>query len=202
MARLDVRAIRREQILDVAERLVARAGWAGTTFAEICREAEISNGVLTYHFKDKDDLLLALFERASARWRERLHPTANGEEAVCDRLTTALGEATYRGEEQRELFLLLLHYLSQASDHPEIATRLRTLFSETAANLATDLAQAMAHGAIVERDPVQTAHVVQAVTLGLVIGQAALGIAIPAAEATHLIVGYLTTASGTTSAEC
>jgi AcrR family transcriptional regulator len=180
----------------VAERLVAHAGWARTTFADICREADISNGVLTYSFKDKDDLLLALFERASARWRERLHPTGAGEGEVCEHLAVAIGEATRRGEEQREIFLLLLHYLSQATANPEIATRLRALFAETAANVAEDLARAMARGEIVERDPMQTAHMLQAVIFGLAIGQAALGITVPAAEAAHLVLGYLTTESG------
>jgi AcrR family transcriptional regulator len=180
---------------------VARSGWAGTTFVEICREAEISNGVLTYSFKDKDELLLALFERASARWRERLHPTGSGDGVLCKGLGTAIGQVTQHGEEQRELFLLLLHYLSQATANPEIAARVRALFAETAANVAEDLAQAMARGEIVERDPMQTAHLLQTVIFGLVIGQAALGITVPAAEAAHLVLGYLTTKSEE-SAEC
>ena len=52
MGRVDVHAIRREQILSAAERLLARKGWSKTTFADICKEAGISNGVLTYHFPE------------------------------------------------------------------------------------------------------------------------------------------------------
>src|SRR5258708_23947514 len=88
MGRVDVHAIRREQILASAERLLARNGWAGTTFADICKEAGISSGVLTYHFKDKDEILLAGLEKVSrtsqdrffsllqeqTSWRSKLHP--------------------------------------------------------------------------------------------------------------------------------
>lgn len=66
--------MRREQILDAMEPLVARQGWEHTTFAEICRAAGISNRVLTYHFKDKDDLLFTVFARAVYHSRENLEP--------------------------------------------------------------------------------------------------------------------------------
>ena len=35
---------------------MAERGWQGTTFADICRVAGISNGVLTYHFKSKEEI--------------------------------------------------------------------------------------------------------------------------------------------------
>jgi TetR/AcrR family acrAB operon transcriptional repressor len=110
MPRLDVRSIRRDQILDAAERLVARRGWAQTSFAEICREADVSNGVLTYHFKDKDDLFLALFERSALRWRDHLEEGLCGDHgAAIDRIGLLFREAAEKAERERPLYLLLLH---------------------------------------------------------------------------------------------
>ena len=57
MARLDIRKIRKDEILEVATRLVARKGWQNTTLADIAREANVSLGVITYHFSNKDEIM-------------------------------------------------------------------------------------------------------------------------------------------------
>lgn len=66
MARRDVREGRREQILEAAGKLLTEQGLEQVTFANICRSGNISNGLLTYHFRDKNELLLALFHRFSS----------------------------------------------------------------------------------------------------------------------------------------
>lgn len=193
MSRIDVRTIRRDQILDAAERLVAHRGLARTTFADICRDAGISNGVLTYHFRDKDDLLLALYEWAAERWRARREPTLLSlEQPFEERLVALVHEATQRGEEERQLSLLLLHYLSQATDHPEIAARLRSLFDGVHARIAAAFIEDQARGDISVRDPVAAADVVRSVLLGLILGRASLGIDLPEEEVVAMLRCYLT----------
>jgi AcrR family transcriptional regulator len=55
MGRVDIRKIRKDEIVLVARKLVARKGWQNTTLADIAREAGVSLGVITYHFTNKDD---------------------------------------------------------------------------------------------------------------------------------------------------
>src|SRR5688572_13226100 len=172
MPRLDVRSIRRDQILDAAERLVARRGWAQTSFAEICREADVSNGVLTYHFTDKDDLFLALFERSAGRWRDHLEVgLCGGCGAARDRIGVLFAEAAEKAERERALYLLLLHYLSEAPDHPEIAARLGALFGDMRARIGPELAAADGGLAC---DPAAGAALIQTVLLGYMIGRVTL----------------------------
>src|SRR5688572_13938494 len=111
MSRVNVRAIRRTQILDTAQRFVAERGWGGTTFADICRGAGISNGVLTYHFKDKDDPRLALFERELERWQEHFGKMALMEMSPEERAAKAIMGSSARVESDPEFFRTLFSYL-------------------------------------------------------------------------------------------
>lgn len=56
----------RERILDVCRALFNERGPDGVTTAEIARAAGINEGNLYYHFRRKEDVLAALFERFSA----------------------------------------------------------------------------------------------------------------------------------------
>ena len=125
MGRIDVHGIRREQILAAAERLLARNGWAGTTFADICQEAGISNGVLTYHFKDKDEILLAVLEKVTRRYQGHFFSLLQQQISWPDKSDLIVRSNFSNTEEQREMSRLHLHFLSLAAQRPDIAAHLR-----------------------------------------------------------------------------
>jgi len=108
------------------------------TLAEICRAAGISNRVLTYHFKDKDNLLFAIFERVVRRVRKHFDPLLPEETPVAERLAFMLSYASVYHEKQR-LSLLLLHLMAQAAG-PEIAARMYDFFREQRTRSADDRA--------------------------------------------------------------
>ncbi len=58
---------RRDGILDAALRLVPRYGLQGVTMERIAEEAGVSPATLYWHFKNKNDLLLAMMERIIAQ---------------------------------------------------------------------------------------------------------------------------------------
>ncbi len=64
-------ALRRDHILDVAERLFALSGFHRTTMHDLCREAGISPGALYAHFDSKEALIEGLCERDRAQFIER-----------------------------------------------------------------------------------------------------------------------------------
>ncbi len=194
MSRLDVRAMRREQILDAMEPLVARQGWAQTTFAEICRAAGISNRVLTYHFTDKDDLLFAVFERMVCRVRENFEPLLPEGTPVAERLAFMLGNASVQQEKQ-QLSLLFLHLMAQAAVRPEVATRLHDLFREQRARFGADLARDAAAGRIRDDDPESAAALIQSLLLGVMLNRAVFGITIPPERVLAMMLAFLHTDS-------
>ncbi|MGH2599631.1 MAG: TetR/AcrR family transcriptional regulator [Dehalococcoidia bacterium] len=52
----------RRRLLDVAARLFAEQGYAGTGTEEVVRQAGVTRGALYYHFRDKRDLFRAVVE--------------------------------------------------------------------------------------------------------------------------------------------
>src|SRR5437868_14873174 len=61
--RIDVGAIRREQIVAAAVAVIAEQGLQNLSLSEIEKKAGMSRGQLTYYFPTKEAILLAVFDR-------------------------------------------------------------------------------------------------------------------------------------------
>ncbi len=68
--------LRRQHILDAAERCFDRGGFHATTMQDICKEAAVSPGALYVYFGSKEDLIAGLCERDRAELAERLEKMA------------------------------------------------------------------------------------------------------------------------------
>lgn len=55
--------IRREELIEAAHRIFLQEGLRGLTTTKICREAGMSQGILTYYFKDKEEVLFEMVRR-------------------------------------------------------------------------------------------------------------------------------------------
>jgi TetR/AcrR family transcriptional regulator, fatty acid metabolism regulator protein len=53
---------KRERILQAAERVFARRGFFAARVSEIAKDAGVADGTIYLYFKNKDDLLISLFE--------------------------------------------------------------------------------------------------------------------------------------------
>ena len=60
-----------EQILDAVLAVMMRDGVRGASMRNMAAEADVSLGLLSYHFEGKDALIAAAFERATSRILER-----------------------------------------------------------------------------------------------------------------------------------
>src|SRR5437763_15026656 len=61
--RIDIGSIRREQIVDAAVAVIAEQGLQHLSLSEVEKKVGMSRGQLTYYFKAKEDILLAVFDR-------------------------------------------------------------------------------------------------------------------------------------------
>ena len=200
MGRVDVRGIRRDQILDAAERLVSDKGWADTTLADLCQAAGVSNGTLTHTFRSKDEILLALWDRCAER-HVRLIAALLAEERSVEQAHAAIVHAvSNKSGAEKRLFLLVLHYLAEATSDGELARRMAEHFSTARALSAERLRAAQAAGeARPEIDPEQTAALLQWIGIGVSLGLATGVIDPRVADALpELIHRYL----GAASADC
>jgi TetR/AcrR family transcriptional regulator len=67
---------RRAQILDAAEALYAKEGWDALTVDQVARSARLSRALVYVYFRDKEELLFAIGERAMRLLRDRFTKAA------------------------------------------------------------------------------------------------------------------------------
>jgi AcrR family transcriptional regulator len=129
MSRVDVRTIRRKQILEATKRLVIEKGWTEISVLDICREAGISSGVLTYHFRNKDEIMFTLVEEVLAQIEAYSYQAVPGAYTPQEDINTFLGILASLGEAEPHFASLLIQVVAASLHRPEIAERLHKLFS-------------------------------------------------------------------------
>ena len=84
--RVEEKERRRAEILDAAEALYAKEGWDLVTVDQVARGARLSRALVYVYFKDKEEILFAIGERAmcllSDRFREAAAGSARGMEKI------------------------------------------------------------------------------------------------------------------------
>lgn len=201
MGRIDVHTIRREQILEAAERLLAHNGWTGTTFADICKEAGISNGVLTYHFKDKDEILLAVLDKVSRTSNDRFFSLMQEQTSWFDKLDLIVRSNLSSTEEERELSRLNLHLLSLAAQRPEIEQRLRQMYASSMQRAQAEIEQAIEQGQVKRHDSAVVAAIIQMLVIGMSFGSLMLDLSVPTEQLIDEVLTLLRCYLGTNEEE-
>src|SRR5271163_10398 len=69
---------RRAEILDAADELYAKRGWDAVTVDQVARSARLSRALVYVYFRDKEDLLFAIGERAMQLLQERFTAAVRG----------------------------------------------------------------------------------------------------------------------------
>jgi TetR/AcrR family transcriptional regulator, fatty acid metabolism regulator protein len=96
---------KRSRILDAAEKVFARRGFFHARVSEIAREAGVADGTIYLYFKNKDDLLISLFESRMER--------------VTAELSAALERVGPSAAERLRAFFTI--YAELVVAHPELA---------------------------------------------------------------------------------
>lgn len=90
--RVEEKERRRGEILDAAEALYAKEGWDLVTIDEIARGARLSRALVYVYFKDKQDILFAIGERAMCLLRDRFIAASGGQKLGMEKVE-AIGRA-------------------------------------------------------------------------------------------------------------
>ena len=64
---------KRQRILQAAARVFARKGYHGARVSEIARRAEVADGTIYLYFRDKEDILVSLFDEVMREHLRRAH---------------------------------------------------------------------------------------------------------------------------------
>lgn len=90
---------RRAEMVDAAEALYADVGWDAVTMERVAKSARLSRALLYVYFRDKNDLLHAITERALQDLRERFVTAAATHLLGLDKVQ-AIGRAYVRFQQE------------------------------------------------------------------------------------------------------
>lgn len=79
-----------EQILDAVQAVIVRDGVRGASMRQVAQQADVSLGLISYHFDDKESLIVAAFERATDRLRSASEGALDGVDDADQRVSTFL----------------------------------------------------------------------------------------------------------------
>jgi AcrR family transcriptional regulator len=111
----------RVELIAAAAKVFAQRGFHGASVEQIAREAGYSTGAIYWHFSDKDDLFLAVFESyATTRVREfdEIHGHAKGE--LPQRARAYADQWMERLRRDPEFMVLSLEFLVHAWRNPPL----------------------------------------------------------------------------------
>jgi len=90
--RVEEKERRRAEILDAAETLYAKEGWDLVTVDQVARGARLSRALVYVYFKDKEEILFAIGERAMGLLRDRFIAAAAEQKLGAEKIE-AIGRA-------------------------------------------------------------------------------------------------------------
>jgi AcrR family transcriptional regulator len=192
--RVTIASIRKTAIVDAAAAIISEQGIQHLSLSEIEKKVGMSRGQLTYYFKAKEDILLAVFDRMldlmCQRNAEAEFEKLDWLEIVRQVLLIVLADPPAHPE-----FHALQHtFLSQTSHREDFRERLANLYedwrSRSAASLRRDLKRRPAVRAV---SPRTLATLVQAIFHGLAVQRAADPKAINTREVVRLCLDVLST---------
>jgi AcrR family transcriptional regulator len=178
-SRIDIATIRKEQIVEAAVAVIAEQGLHNLSLSEIENKAGMKRGQLTYYFRHKEDILLAVFDRVIQLMYQRLgRPPGvddNDKPSSGWEVTRYLLEAILtKPPLSAEFHCLQYTFLSQIGYREDFRQRLATLYDEwrssMAAGFAADLGKKNGRRKV---PPQALATLVQAILHGLAMQAAA-----------------------------
>jgi AcrR family transcriptional regulator len=95
-------ADRREDLLRLAKRVIARDGLEAASLRVIAREGDFTTGVISHHFADRRELVVACFEQSMREWLDTTSTLLDEAEDGAEHLRLFLHTAVPSGGEDAD----------------------------------------------------------------------------------------------------
>lgn len=141
-----------EAILDATMSCIVREGLDGTSLRDVAREADVSLGLLSYHFDDRQALIVAAFGLADDRLLDASVASLDGVNESTERVRTFVRGPFYGEFLERDYLALriALWALARTNDQIEVIEKrtnahylkmMATLITEACPDVEPDLAR-------------------------------------------------------------
>ncbi|GEN85560.1 TetR/AcrR family transcriptional regulator [Oceanobacillus sojae] len=78
------------QIIEAAVKVIAENGYHGSQVSKIAKEANVADGTIYLYFKNKEHILVSLFEEKMGEFIERIAKAIEGSDSASDQLYTLI----------------------------------------------------------------------------------------------------------------
>ncbi|MFU8890884.1 MAG: TetR/AcrR family transcriptional regulator [Anaerosomatales bacterium] len=160
----------RERILRCAEELFGQRGYEAVVVADIAQACGVSTALIYYHYTDKESLLRALVERASAVFDVHTRTAVEGTGSARERLETFIESWVRSADEHESLLRILVRPLTDPGG--PLSAELLEGIGRTVEDLAAVIAEGVEGGEFAPVDPGMAAECL----LGLVNTRAAASV--------------------------
>lgn len=110
----------REYVFETAAGVFARKGYHETTVDELAQAIGVAKGTIYYHFKNKEELYLALIREGSNLLEEQLRQAMDGAATPLDKIKNIIKSQLHFYEKEKDIVFLFLKELCGAHLRREI----------------------------------------------------------------------------------
>lgn len=199
--KLRVAPMRREQIVRATIRCLARDGYAGLTMKRVAAEAEVSQGILHYYFRDKAAMLAAAALRVTADLDRRVATEARAARDARGRLRAVIRACLRTAVDDRDFWTVFIEFWGEAFHDRRLAAVNRRAYVRARRLIGAGLAQGIALGQFrpvnVEEAAAVTLALLDGLALQLTFDRGLMTLPRAARAAETVLSRYLTTGDPT-----
>jgi AcrR family transcriptional regulator len=162
-----IHATRRDEILDVAERLIATRGYERVSIQDVQDELGISRGAIYHYFRSKQDLLGAVVDRTTSNAMAVVAPIADDPGLTATQKLQAVFDTAGRFKAQRSDVLLAVLRSWYSPDNDLLRARLTAAaFDQFTPLMAAIIRQGVTAGDMDASAPDHAATIITALFVG------------------------------------
>jgi transcriptional repressor BetI len=143
-----IEEIRRIELIEAAYRIFIKDGLKGLTTTRICQEAGMSQGILTYYFKDKDEVLFEMVRHANRILMDDVVVRLRGAASCWDRIIAVIDGNFPATRFERNTANAWVSFYAEAGHNERYARLQRLFYRRLHSNLASALVPAVDRAAI------------------------------------------------------
>ena len=160
---------RKQAIMETATRLFAEKGFYNTSTVEIAESAGVAHGTIFYHYKNKEGIMLEIFQHAGDIYLEEMAAAAESRKSGMEKIEAILRFNTaFRHTHSRQLLIFLRDFPEKLnSQESELKTMVEATSERVLELISCCLEAGIADGSIAPVDTRKTAFIINGLTFGL-----------------------------------
>jgi len=138
-----IEEIRRIELIEAAHRIFIKDGLKGLTTTRICHEAGMSQGILTYYFKDKDEVLFEMVRHANRILMDEVVMRLRAARTRWERIIAVIDGNFPETRFERNTANAWVSFYAEAAHNERYARLQRLFYRRLHSNLASALTPAL-----------------------------------------------------------